>query len=270
MDPNKKDLFEKLTRAGFAARGVTYGIVGGLAFAAAIGSGGQTTGTTGALETLTGSAWGATLLVLTAIGLFGYGIFRLASAAVDMEGEGSDKKGIAKRLGYAGSGLTHFALSIYAVMLVTGNSSGGGGGGASSLTAKLMSAPAGIWLVGIAGLIGLIVAAVQVKKAVTHEYREHVELPDNQGFADRAIQIGIISRAVVFAIIGVFLIVAATNANPNQARGIGEALSWLQSQSYGGILLAIIGAGLVAFAFYNVLQARYRVVGDPSAHAQTA
>lgn len=263
MDQSKKDIYEKLARAGFAARGVTYGLVGALALMAAIGSGGGTTSQRGALETLTGSAWGATILAITAIGLFGYGLWRLVSASMDLENEGSDGKGIAKRVGHAASGLSHFALAIYAVALLTGSGSSGGGGGAESMTAKLMSAPFGIFLVGLAGVIGFIIAGMQIKKAMNEEYRQHVKLPDHHGFSEKAIKFGIIARAVVFAVIGGFLIFAAVTADPDNARGFGGALDWLRSQAYGGIVLALIGIGLLGFAFYSFLQARYRTIPDP-------
>ncbi|MCQ8185324.1 DUF1206 domain-containing protein [Parvularcula maris] len=268
-----KELYEKLARAGFAARGITYGIVGSLALMAAFGSGGGTTGQTGALETLTGSGWGKAVLAFLAIGLFGYGLWRLASAAFDLENEGSDGKAIAKRIAHAASGLTHFALALYAAALAfgaTGGSSGGSGGGAESLTAKLMAQPFGVWLVGIAGIIGFIVAGFQIKKALGEEYREHIRLPDAHGFSNKAVKFGIIARAVVFGIIGAFLLYAAFTTNPDNAKGVGGALSWLQQQPYGAILLGAISIGLLGFAFYSFLQARYRIIPDPEQGAKNS
>lgn len=268
MQKKRKETFEKLARLGFAARGVTYGLIGVLAIMVALGEGGQTTGTRGALETLTGSGWGIALLVLVALGLFGYGIYRLTSGILDMDNEGKDGKALAKRVAYGASGVVHIGLAGYCVALVTGNGAGGGGGqGAESMTATLMSAPFGIFLVGLAGVIGFIVAGFQTKKATKEEYKEHMAVPSGKGWIDRAIKVGIISRAAVFAVISGLLIVAAVTANPDNARGIGGALRWVQSQSYGGVLLFAIAAGLVCFAFYSFLQARYRVIEDPEAHA---
>lgn len=263
---DRRELFEKLSRAGFAARGVTYGLIGGLALAAALGSGGGTTGQTGALERLAGAPWGQVVLVLTAIGLAGYGIWRGTAAALDLENEGSDKTGIAKRIAHAGSGLFHLGLSVFAISLVIG-SGGGGGGGAASWTASLMSAPFGRWLVAIAGLIGFAAAGAQVKKAVKEEYRSHTHIPEKNGLINPAIKAGLISRGAVFAVIGGFLIYAAATANPQNARGLGGALDWLQSQSYGGILLTLVALGLIAFAGYSFIQARYRRIPDPEGAA---
>jgi hypothetical protein len=262
------DLFEKLARAGFAARGVTYGLIGALALMAAFGSGGSTEGQTGALETLTGSGWGQFVLFLVGIGLIGYAIWRGTAAVLDLENQGSDKEGLAKRAAHFGSGLFHAGLGIFAFALLFGGS-GGSGGGADQWTAQLMSAPFGRVLVGLAGLIGFAAAGAQFKKALKEEYKRHTRIPEKHGFIDPAIKAGLISRGTVFAIIGGFLLYAAFTANPDNARGLGGALSWLQQQAYGGILLAMIAAGLVMFAFYSFLQARYRFIPDPEAEARS-
>ena len=266
---DRRELFEKLARAGFAARAVTYGLIGGLALMAAFGSGGGTTGQSGALRALADNTLGQIVLFLVGIGLFGYGLWRLTAAGLDLENEGTDKEGIATRLAHAGSGLFHFGLAIYAFMILFGNAgSTGGGDGAQSATATLMSAPFGIVLVGALG-VGFVAAAVaQAKKAVKEEYREHMRVPEHRGWVNPTIKFGILARAVVFAIIGVFLVVAAVQADPSEARGVGGALSWLQAQAWGGILLGLIGLGLLAFAFYSALQARYRFIPDPEGAAR--
>jgi hypothetical protein len=230
---------------------------------AAFGNGGGTTGSSGALRSLADNSWGTFALVLIAIGMFGYGLWRLLSATLDLENEGNDGKAIAKRVGHAASGIAHFGLSIYAVSLVSGSGGGGSSGGAESMTAKLMQAPFGPALVVIAGIIAFVVAGFQIRKAPAEKYRRHISLPDHHGVSNKLIKFGIISRGVVFAIIGGFLVYAGITVNPDQARGVGGALSWLQQQSYGSILLGLIAIGLLGFALYSFLQARYRIIPDP-------
>ncbi|NNU15319.1 DUF1206 domain-containing protein [Parvularcula sp. ZS-1/3] len=264
MSSSRKELYEKLARAGFAARGVTYGLIGGLAFAAAIGSGGATTGSKGALAALSDSGWGIAVLSLTAIGLFGYGLWRIVSAAFDLENEGSDGKAMVKRAAHAGSGLFHFGLSFYAIALATGSASGNSsGGGTESMIGTVMSAPAGKWLVTILGAGFVIAGASMLKKAFNEEYREHIRIPSGASWMDPAIKAGIVSRAVVFAVIGGFIAYAGLTADPDDARGIGGALEWLQSQPYGAFILGLIGFGLLGFSLYSFLQARYRTIPDP-------
>lgn len=259
MDQAKRETYEKLARAGFAARGVTYGLIGLLALLAAFTGGGGTTGQTGAMRTLADSTWGTILLVLVGIGLFGYGLWRAVGAVMNLENEET-----AKRVAHFFAGLFYFVLAVYAFMLVFGATGGGGGGtGPDSLTARLMSAPFGRILVGIAGLIGLAAAAAQAKKALKEEYRERTRIPDHRGWVNKVVKFGILARAVIFAIIGVFLIVAAIQADPSEARGVGGALDWLRGQAWGSVLLGLIGLGLMAFALFSFIQARYRHIPDP-------
>ena len=162
------DKMEKLARAGYLTKGVVYAIIGVLAFQAAIGSGGQTSGSRGAIRQIAEQPFGQVLLILTAIGLLGYAVWRLIQAIKDPEGKGSDGEGIAKRVGYAISGAIYAFLAFYAASIVFGwstGSSGGSDGGKEAWTAQLLAQPFGQWLVG---LVGAIVIGVGV-------------LPDLQG-----------------------------------------------------------------------------------------
>ena len=67
-------LFEWLSRAGFVARGVIYGIIGILALQLALGAGGKATNQQGALRTIAQQPFGKLLLILVAIGLGGYAV----------------------------------------------------------------------------------------------------------------------------------------------------------------------------------------------------
>ena len=61
---------EKLARVGFATKGTLYAIIGVLALMTAIGEGGQTGGSSDAIQKIAQQPFGKALLVLTAIGLF--------------------------------------------------------------------------------------------------------------------------------------------------------------------------------------------------------
>ena len=74
--------FEWLARSGFVARGVVYGIIGVLALKLAFGVGGKATDQKGALETVAQQPFGKVLLILIAIGLAGYALWRFVRAAL--------------------------------------------------------------------------------------------------------------------------------------------------------------------------------------------
>ncbi|MEZ4711729.1 MAG: DUF1206 domain-containing protein [Caldilineaceae bacterium] len=255
-----------LARLGYAAKGLVYITIGALAVQVAIGSGGETTGPSGALSSLSNGPFGQILLGLVAVGLFGYALWRIVQAWMDPDNEGSDAKGIAKRIGYAISGIIYGGFGVEAVRLVlSGGSSSGGGGGstqAEDWTARLMSQPFGLWLVGIVGVIVIGTGLYQFYRAYSAKFRLKLKLHEmsreEETWATRAGRIGFAARGVVYALIGGFLVVAAMQANPQAAGGIGEALQTLGQQPYGPWLLGAVAVGLVAYGFFAIVLARYR------------
>jgi len=71
-------------------------------------------------------------------------------------------------------------------------------------------------------------------------------------------RVGYAALGVVFCIVGLFLIIAAIQHNPNDARGLDSALQVLLQQPFGPFLLAIVALGLVAYGAYSFVEARYR------------
>ena len=141
--------FEVLSRAGFVARGVVYGIIGLLAFDLAVGQGGKITNQQGALRTIEHQHFGHVLLALVAVGLGGYSLWRLFRAALGHGPEGADST--LDRLGALGSGIVYALICAVAVEILM--SSGGSSGNAKKTTRDVFAWPAGHWLVGIAGVV---------------------------------------------------------------------------------------------------------------------
>ncbi|MCP3141459.1 DUF1206 domain-containing protein [Pyxidicoccus sp. QH1ED-7-1] len=56
---------------------------------------------------------------------------------------------------------------------------------------------------------------------------------------------------------------AAIQADPGEAGGLGEALTALAEQPFGPWLLGAVALGLVAYAVYQLLEARYRRIATP-------
>ena len=71
---------EPLARVGLVAKGISYGLVGALALKLALGDGGAATSNQGAMQHLAGTSFGTILLVLLAIGLAAYAVWRLIQA----------------------------------------------------------------------------------------------------------------------------------------------------------------------------------------------
>ena len=113
-------------RSGFIARGLIYGIIGILAIKLALGQGGRTTNQQGALRTIAHQPFGQLLMILVAIGLGGYALWRLVHAVLGHGPESSDSG--FDRVAALGSGIVYAGLCVLAIELLTGSS----GGAASS------------------------------------------------------------------------------------------------------------------------------------------
>ncbi len=252
-----------LARFGYAAKGVVYIIIGGLAALAAFTGGGRTTDSRGAFEEILSQSYGKLLLGAVAVGMAAYAIWRIVQAVKDTENKGSDAKGIARRIGYAAIGVIHIGLAYSAAQLIFGSGGGSRGDAVSKeWTATLLAQPFGQWLVGAVGLGFIAFAVSQFYKAFTAKFREKLKTNEmdkkTETFAIRSGQAGLSARGVVFGIIGVFLIQAALNSNASEARGLSGALRALEQQSYGQWVLGIVALGLVAYGFYMLVLARYR------------
>jgi Na+/proline symporter len=70
--------------------------------------------------------------------------------------------------------------------------------------------------------------------------------------------VGHVARAVVFGLVGVFLVKAAADYSAKEAIGLDGALAKLYNHAYGPWLLGAVAAGLVAFAIFSLSEARYR------------
>lgn len=255
---------QNLARAGIAAKGVTFGIVAVLALLVAFGeSEGKVTDRQGALQTVAEKPFGKVLLVILAVGLGGYALWRFIEAVLGRKLESSESEGLAKRAGYLARGVLYAVLCVTTVLLVTG-SSGGGGKEEDRATAWVLDLPLGEWLVGLVGLGFLAAAGYNGYQAYSVKFREQLKIGEMSAAEDRwATRIGIFghaARAVVFGLIGVFLIRAAIQYDPKEAIGLDGALNKVARADYGVYLLGLVAAGLGAYGLFCLIQARYREV----------
>ncbi|WP_439942054.1 DUF1206 domain-containing protein [Streptomyces sp. BBFR115] len=254
---------EGAARAGLAARGVIYLLVGVLALRVAFGDGDRQADRNGALAAIADKPFGAVLLWALGVGLAGMALWRLSEAVFGAAGPDGRKAG--KRLAAAARCVFYVSVAWSVLSFAAGS-----GGGRSSdeqsrdLTARAMAVPAGQWLVGAAGA-GIAVAGVWMGvQAVRRHYRKKLKLGELSPRTRRLIDVtgvgGGAARGLVFATAGVFAVRAAIDYRPNQAKGLDDTLRSLADTPFGPWLLALVAAGLVLFGLFSFALARWRRV----------
>ena len=253
-----------LGRAGYAAKGIVYVVIGALAARAAIGAaGGATTDSRGALSAIHDGPMGTIALVAIGIGLLGYMAWRLVAAVTDAEGKGDEPTKLAVRAAQAARGVAYGALGVTALRMIGGGSEAGPQGEATrDWTARLLGMPFGRALVVGVGLGVLGYAAYQVYRAFSDKATKHLDLHEaghtQAEWIVRLGRFGIAARAVVFAMIGVFLVRAGMQADSGEAGGIAQSLQALGGADYGRLVLGAVAFGLIAYGIYQLATARYR------------
>ena len=139
---------------------------------------------------------------------------------------------------------------------------GSGSGNEQQTTAGVFERPFGRYLVYAAGLAFVGAAAFNGWRAVTCKFNKKLktgEMSDAEEKAATGVGIlGHLARMVVFGLIGSFLLKAAWEYDSKEARGLDGTLLEVSQQPYGGFLLGVVAVGLLAYALYCLVQARYR------------
>lgn len=242
---------ETFARAGYLARGVVYCLLGLFALTTA-GAGSE--GTDGVFAAVRDAPLGVPLLLLLAIGLAGYGVFRLYGAAVDLE-PGDGAAHTARRIGHAASGLGHLFLAFTAAQLALGEPAGGGG---SDAAGTVLDWPLGDWLLMLIGLGFLAAAVEQAAKAWTAKFMGQLAA-DAPDFAEWVGRAGFAARSVVFAIIDWSVLQAGLGGGADEVKKLGGALTELSDT---GLLYTLVAVGLLLFGVFSLVMARYRTIRD--------
>jgi hypothetical protein len=254
-----------IIRFGYLAKGSVYLAVGLLALEVAVGFGGQTGDTKGALEEIGRHPFGTTLLVIIAVGLLHYSAWKFVEAFKNPENVGTGL-----RMLYGASGFLHIYLVCMAARIVLSrlgvmDSGKSGDQSARSVTSWLMSQGFGRWLVGTAGVVAFGVSISQLLIAYRAKFREKLALRDMHTWEKIAVitlgRMGFCARALLVALVGLFLVQAAVNFDSNNAGGMAKAFATLMEQPFGPWLLGATAVGLVAHGLFTWAMMRYRDLG---------
>jgi hypothetical protein len=251
-----------IARWGLVSKGALYLLVGLIAADVSIGGGERLQDRGGALSAVADTSLGKLLVGAVALGLAGYALWRFAEVVLGRTLEGGEQLGLLKRLGVLARGIWYVGLFGVALSALLGADEPGSR--EDRLTARVLEVPAGRWLVAAIGL-GILGAGVfNLWRGLTGRFRRRLKLRKLSDVEDRVFtaigSVGHLARGVVFGLIGLFLVRAAWQYDPQETVGLDGALGKVVRQDYGDTLLGLVAGGLLAYGLYCFVEARYREV----------
>jgi hypothetical protein len=241
-----------VARIGIVARG---------AIRLAMGDLGEQADQRGALNALARQPLGKWLLAAMGVGFLAYAGWRALEAVIDTE-----DKGALQRIGQALRAVLYVGLAVTAFRIAFGGGGGQGGSRSQEVTTGIMGMTGGRWIVAAAGLAvvgtGLWNGWRAVSRSFTKRIKEAEMSATERTWTIRAGIAGHAARMVAYLIVGWFLLRAAWRFDPNQPIGLDASLHAVAQQSYGPMLLVLVGAGVILFGLYQLMLARYREVLD--------
>jgi Domain of Unknown Function (DUF1206) len=252
-----------LARAGLVARGLMYVLVGVIAIEIAVKGSHQQADRTGAVRLVAHTAFGSAILWLLVIGFAGMTLWRLSEAiwgSPEADGRKGSKRlaNLARAVFYA---VVTYGILKYALGIGEPSSSDAQ---SQDLTAAALKHPGGQAIVAIAGVVVVAAGLCIMYRAYKRTFLKHLRMGSasmrTRKVVTRLGQIGGIARGFVFGVIGVFLVIAAKDASPGQAKGIDSALRALAHTPLGPWLLVVVALGLMTFGVYSWCEARWRAV----------
>jgi hypothetical protein len=262
-------------RFGWIAKGVVYALVGVLAVPIAIQGlqadrardRGTQASQLGAVTEIGQNSVGTIALWIIAIGLALYVLWRLVSIMLPAD---NSAKAWVTRAGYLISALTYALLAWTAVSFALNARSANGKNTEDAkverFTRDLMDMTAGRWLVGAIG-VGVIGAGIYfLIKGVRASFRDELEPAGVGPVPHETIvtlgRVGWIGRGIVMGLVGWFLIRAAVEFRPSEAKGFDGSLREVSETAIGPFIVGVAAVGLIVYGLFCVISApRQRLKG---------
>lgn len=254
-----------LGHVGYTAEGGIYLLLGLFALIAVAERKRQPNGSVGAMGELAGTTMGKVLLGLLALGLAAFVLWQVLLAFLDPELPGI-RPGWrpARRAGHLFTAVLYGGLVGQALWRVLGMKNEPDAQLQARWTSWIVHIPPGRVLVAAVGAGIVAFGCTQLYRALTHDKTKRVDLSHTR--LRILIEIlgvyGLISRGVLFVLVGGYVMTGAWRLDAQYARGVTGALTALQARPYGASLITVMAAGLISFGSFQILKERFRCFGD--------
>ena len=246
-------------RVGHASVGVLYILVGILAIAAAIDPGLEPTDSVGTLSHLLTDRLGSVVAIALICGLIVDAVWQGARAFF---GARRGLTGLVQRVEWIGSGLLHLGVAVVGIRIIAGAEDVDSDAAVRSWSSSLLATPYGNWILGVAAAVTIAIALAMVYRAWTGKPDDAVDSPAighaAKWVASALARVGLAARAVTCGVVGGFLLLAAVQHNPTEARGLPGTFRGVRYETYGTAVLGLLAAGFIANGIVELVRARFR------------
>ena len=238
---------KRVGRAGVAAEGVVYLLIAWLAAQVALGSGGGSADSSGALAQVAAKPFGVVLLVVLALGFLAMLAWQVVAVIT------ADKT--SHRVSAVAKAVVAAALAVSCLRFVTGGGSSNGQQ-QQTLTQRVLEAPGGAVLVVVVGLVIVGIGVGTVVRGFKRSFEDKVEGTLSPALTGLGVA-GWVARGVAFAVLGALVVVSATG-DTGKSRGLDAAFREIAAQPFGTVLLLLVALGLAAYGVFQLVTARRR------------
>lgn len=248
--------FRIAARVGYVVLGLLHLLIGVIAIGIATGGGGDSADQSGALAQVASAPGGLLLLWVIVVGLVALAVWQITEAILERDPD--SKKRWGHRAKFVGTAVAYAAIAGTAFSVAMG---GGSQSSEStrSLSADLLAAPGGVFLLVLVGLVVAAVGVAFVIRGITRAFLKNLSVPG--GTAGRGIRVfgtvGYVAKGIAVGVAGILFVVAAVTHDASAATGLDGALRSLAGLPFGQIVLWLVGAGLVVYGVFCFARARY-------------
>ncbi|WP_442816765.1 DUF1206 domain-containing protein [Streptomyces sp. NBC_01304] len=246
-------------RAGFAARGVVYVLIGALAVQMAVGTGGKSADRQGALAKIAEQPFGKIMLWVLAVGFGSMALWRASRAVL---ARGPHRKTPSRLLDGGRALFYGFICWATAIYAAGGGQGSSGNAKSKDWTASVLKLAYGQVLVAAGGCLLIGIGVVLAARAAMRKFLRQL---DTTAMSPRTQQIvtglgigGGVARGIVFAAAGIFILIAAIQFDADEAKGVDATLRSFTQTPIGPWLLVAVAIGLILFGVFSFASARWR------------
>lgn len=263
QDARESTWVHAFARFGLGSRALVYGLFSVLVVQIAVhgrSASGSDTDQKSSLKVLGGSAIGVLLLLLLALAVVSYSLWRWSEAWLGTADPGDSTM---SRLQAVIEGVAYLPFGYAALGVAFGDSQAAQSGSKyRGMSARVLGSGWGQVAVGVLGAVVIGLGVFFVVQGIQRTFMGHFDFDDMPQWAQRLTRysgsIGCIGRGIMFALAGVLVVYAAFTKEPRKAGGIDAALDALAREPYGSYLLIAAAVGFVSFAVFALCEAIWR------------